>query len=70
MKIFAFTDTHSNIRIIEKVIRRINHTNPDIVICSGDIADYEQKLDKIIKKLKQTKKLILIISDGYQVIRW
>ena len=67
MKILAFTDTHSEIKLLNKALSKIKN-QPDIIICAGDIADYERDLELMIKKLKHTKILTFIIHGNHESI--
>ena len=42
MKIFAFTDTHSNLKSLDTVHEKVKRENPDLVICAGDISVFDQ----------------------------
>ena len=65
MKIFCFTDLHSNSKILVKVIKKIKASKPEIIIFSGDLTSFGVGLEKIIVKLKETKILTLIIPGNH-----
>ena len=68
MKLLAFTDTHSQMKLLDKALSKAKKHSPDIIVCAGDIADYERDLEIMIRKLKQTKILTFIIQGNHESI--
>ena len=54
LKIIQFSDIHynkySSVSKIEKMVKLINKTNPDIVVFTGDLIDSEYQIDKETKE--------------------
>src|SRR3989338_5024847 len=68
MKLLAFTDTHSQMKLLDEALSKAKKHSPDIIVCAGDIADYERDLEIMIRKLKQTKILTFIIQGNHESI--
>ncbi len=66
MKIFAFTDTHGNKKIISVLIKRIQDSNPDIIVCAGDLTNFSKNLDTLINMFKKTNLPLLIIPGNHE----
>ena len=66
MKLFTFTDTHGNKKAISEAIRRIKKTNPDIIICSGDLTNFGVGLKKILKEFEKLNTTLLIIPGNHE----
>ena len=66
MKIFAFTDTHGEEKIINKILSQIKKESPNIIICAGDISDLSKNLKKLILKFKETNTPFLIIPGNHE----
>jgi len=52
MKIYAFTDIHSNMKILNKVIEIATKKKVDFIVTPGDLTLFSEGLSKILKKLK------------------
>ncbi len=63
MKIVAFTDTHNEIKYLNRVLRLSKKA--DIVLFLGDLSIFREIDERIIKKLKQIPKLILMIHGNH-----
>jgi len=50
MRIFAFTDLHSDIRIADKLLAKIKKEKPDVIVCAGDISDFGSGMRILLKK--------------------
>lgn len=66
MKIFAFTDTHGNKKIISFLIKKIKISKPDIIICAGDLTNFSRGLQKLLKMFKKTNLPFLIIPGNHE----
>ena len=63
MKLLVFTDVHGNPTAIKQVINKSKEA--DILVCAGDLIEYED-LEKTIKLFKDTNKKILIIPGNHE----
>lgn len=52
MKIYTFTDIHSNMKLLNKVIANARKKEVDFIVTQGDLSFFNQDLDKVLKKLK------------------
>lgn len=66
MKLFVFTDTHGNKKIISFLIKNIKKSNPDIIICAGDLTNFSRGLRKIISMFDKAKLPFLIIPGNHE----
>ena len=65
MKILAFTDIHSNKKLIEGIIKKSKSKKPQLLICCGDITLFGSNLEKILSKLNKIKIPLLIIPGNH-----
>jgi len=66
MKLFAFTDTHGNKKVISALIKKIQISNPDIVVCAGDLTNFSRGLKKFLSMFGKTKLPLLIIPGNHE----
>jgi len=66
MKIFAFTDTHGNKSLIEKLIKDIKKESPHLLICCGDLSNFSKGFKTLINKFKKTNTTLLIIPGNHE----
>lgn len=66
MKLFAFTDSHGNKKIIFALIKKIQSSNPDIIICAGDLTNFSMGLQKFLKMFEKTNLPLLIIPGNHE----
>jgi len=66
MKIFAFTDIHGDIKLINKILQQIKKESPDLLICAGDLSDFSTNLKKLILKFKINNIPLLIIPGNHE----
>ncbi len=67
MKLLIFTDVHSNLKIIHKLIEKSKKENPDLLICSGDISEFGKNLEKILLMFKSTNKPLIILHGNHEL---
>ncbi len=66
MRLFAFTDTHGNKKIISVLIKKIKLSKPDIIICAGDLTNFSRNLQKLLSEFKKTNLPLLIIPGNHE----
>lgn len=66
MRLFIFTDTHGDKKIISSLIKKIQNSAPDVVICAGDLTDFGAGLKKLLNMFKKTKLPLLIIPGNHE----
>jgi uncharacterized protein len=66
MKILTFTDIHEDWKSIEKIRMNTKKYNPTLLICAGDISMFEHQLAKVLEKLNNIGKPILLISGNHE----
>lgn len=50
MKLLAFADIHSDIRIIPKLLAKIRKEKPEVIVCAGDISTFGSGLKRTLEK--------------------
>ena len=66
MKLFIFTDTHGNKKVISSLIKKIQTSNPDIIICAGDLTNLSVGLQKLLNMFEKTNLPLLIIPGNHE----
>ena len=64
MKILAFTDVHSNKKILYSLVKKAKQA--DLLICSGDLSVFEQGFKQSLKILALADKPLLIIHGNHE----
>ncbi len=64
MKILAFVDLHGNMKMLDSIVQRSRQA--DLVLCAGDISNFEHNLDKLLKKLNTAYKPVIIIPGNHE----
>lgn len=64
MKILAFVDTHGDLAVINKLLRKSKEA--DILVCAGDISMFGREMEKIFKKFSELGKMMLIIPGNHE----
>ena len=65
MKILAFTDVHTNKKLVRLIAKKASGV--DLLICSGDLSYFGEGLNESIKELLKAKKKILIIFGNHEL---
>lgn len=66
MKIFATSDFHGDTRLVEKLAKRAEDENADLVIICGDITQSETSTDNLIGPFVRRGKKVLIIPGNHE----
>ena len=66
MKLLAFSDIHGSKQALRKLKTFSNQNNPDIIVCAGDITNFEENIRSILIKLNSFKKPIVIIHGNHE----
>jgi Icc-related predicted phosphoesterase len=64
MKILTFVDTHGNKTAINKLLSLSKKV--DLLVCAGDLTNFGEDLNKILKILEKTNKPLLIIHGNHE----
>ncbi len=64
MKIFAFVDLHGDFPRLRKIVSQGKLA--DIIICAGDISNFEQHLEKLLKLLSTVGKKVIMIHGNHE----
>jgi Icc-related predicted phosphoesterase len=64
MKIYAFVDLHGDILALKHVISASK--SADILVCAGDLSNFEQNLGRLIEQLSSLKKKCIIIPGNHE----
>jgi len=68
MKILAFSDIQGNLALLDNIVRTAKKRNVDLMICAGDLCDWGEDLIKLIEKLKEAGKPLLMIPGNHEDI--
>ncbi len=66
MKLFAFTDVHEHPKAMREVRQRIKKTNPDLIICCGDLTIFEHNISHMMNWLASLQKEVFIIHGNHE----
>ncbi len=64
MRILAFGDNHGNIKSINRAIEKSKSS--DVILCTGDITNFGQGIEKVLLKFKKINKPFLIIPGNHE----
>jgi len=64
MKILAFVDVHEDIKALNKIIDKSHIA--DLLVCAGDLTDFEQNMDLMLSMLNRIGKPVLIIPGNHE----
>ncbi|HLD15443.1 MAG TPA: metallophosphoesterase [Candidatus Nanoarchaeia archaeon] len=64
MKILAFTDIHSDPKLIKNVLKKSEKV--DFLVCCGDFTFFGEDYKKVIKQLSSCKKPVFIIHGNHE----
>ena len=64
MKILAFVDVHGSMRALKELEKKAK--NVDLVVCAGDISQFELNLEELLAKLDSFGKLTLILHGNHE----
>ena len=64
MKILAFVDMHGSHKALEKIKKQAKQV--DLIVCAGDISQFELELEKHLARLSSFGKLVLIIHGNHE----
>jgi len=64
MKILAFADVHGSQEALDRVIAK--SSNADVLLCAGDLSNFEHGLHKMLGRLAQSHRLLIIIPGNHE----
>ncbi|MFH0977913.1 MAG: metallophosphoesterase [Candidatus Woesearchaeota archaeon] len=64
MKILAFVDMHSSYSSLAAIIKK--SAECDMIVCAGDISEFERNIDHLMYKLAALQKQVLIIPGNHE----
>ena len=65
MKILAFTDIHASKEYLTIIKKKSKKYNPDMLVCSGDLAYFGIKLNFVLKFLNSINKPVILIHGNH-----
>lgn len=66
MKILAFVDWHSDFSAWKKISDKVKKSNPDLIVCAGDISIFEQHIEYLMKMLDSLNIPVFIIHGNHE----
>ena len=67
MNIMAFTDTHGNIDLTRKLVKRGKQDDVDLIVCAGDFTVFDKNMDQVLELLDSIGKPVLIIPGNHEI---
>ncbi|MBW2988279.1 hypothetical protein DRJ48_01845 [Candidatus Woesearchaeota archaeon] len=64
MKILAFVDLHGNIALLKRIV--VESKNYELVVCAGDISNFEHNLSTLLAMLAKATPPVLIIPGNHE----
>ena len=68
MKILAAGDIHGDTRLAEKLAKRAEKENVDLVVICGDITQFEQSTDNLMKPFVERHEKVLIVPGNHESV--
>lgn len=68
MKILSFSDNHGSMKALEKLKGSISNENPDIIICAGDISQFENNIMTLLKTINDFGKPVIIVHGNHESV--
>jgi Icc-related predicted phosphoesterase len=68
MKILAAGDIHGDSRLAEKLAKKAKEENVDLVVICGDITQFEQSTDNLMKPFVKRNEKVLIIPGNHESV--
>ncbi len=64
MKLLCCVDVHGDKRTLENIVYMSKYV--DLVVCAGDLTNFEHNMKSLLKKLNTSKKKVLIIPGNHE----
>ncbi|MCX6710719.1 MAG: metallophosphoesterase, partial [Candidatus Woesearchaeota archaeon] len=68
MKAVAFADLHGNMRELDRIIRASKKA--ELLLCAGDLTNFQRGLVGMLRKLERTGKRVVIIPGNHESPRY
>jgi len=68
MKAIAFADLHGNMRELDRIIR--TSKKAELLLCAGDLTNFQRGLVGMLRKLERTGKRVVIIPGNHESPRY
>ncbi len=66
MRIFAFTDTHGDETVLDRIKEKLETESVDYVLCCGDITNFGHSQEKMISKIASFPSHTLMIHGNHE----
>jgi len=66
MKLLLFADVHGSLKALSKIQEKAKKENPDLLICAGDLSNFERGLDLLLSKLSKIGIPVLMIPGNHE----
>jgi len=66
MKFLTFVDLHEDQKVLKELVKRINRTDVEFVVCAGDLTLFGRSLRYVLKQLNSTGKDIYLIPGNHE----
>ena len=65
MKLLLFADVHGSLKALSKIQEKAKKENPDLLLCSGYLSNFERVLDLLLSKLSKIGIPVLMIPGNH-----
>ncbi len=69
MKIYTFTDLHSDIETLLKIKKKAKAGKAELILCAGDVSIFGSELKIIMKELNKINIPVLIIHGNHETVQ-
>lgn len=66
MLLYAFTDTHGDMKLYKEIQKRLAKHKPDLIIMAGDFTWFEDDLHKVAKILNELPAPVLLLPGNHE----
>jgi len=66
MKLLCFVDLHGDVNYLKKLVKRASADDVDLVICAGDLTNFEDKIRYLLRALNSIGKKVLLIQGNHE----
>jgi len=66
MKIMTFSDVHADMAIAEKLVKRAQKNDVELVVCAGDFTVFERQLKPMLKLFDSIGKPVVLIPGNHE----
>jgi Icc-related predicted phosphoesterase len=66
MRIYVFADLHGNTKALAKMKKAVKESQPDLVICLGDLTVFEHEMEPLLSRLNMLKVPVIMLHGNHE----